>query len=68
MLRSLLSGGRDSVNYSKVRFALDILRDMQVCDIKENADETVSVQVRPKAEKTSIENSSTYQRLIAQMA
>ena len=68
MLRSQLGDGRDAVNYSKIRFAISILRDMRVCYIDENAEEKVSVQVRPKAEKTSIENSSTYRRLTAQMA
>ena len=68
MLRSLLSSSRETVNYSKIRFALSILRDMEVCDVEKVGDGKVSVQVRPKAEKTSIENSRTYRQLTEQMA
>ena len=68
MLRSLLSSSRDEVNYSKIRFALEILRDMRVCDIEDGAEGKVSVEVRPKAEKTSIESSMTYKKLTEQMA
>ena len=64
----MLKDSREYVNYSKIRFALSILRDMRVCDIDEKADGKVSVEVRPKAEKTSIENSITYKRLTEQMA
>ena len=68
MLHAQLLGGRHNMNYSKIRFALMILRDMQVCDIDEHAEGGVFVKIRPEAKKTSIENSETYRRLTAQMA
>ena len=68
MLHAQLLGGRHNMNYSKIRFALMILRDMQVCDINENGEDGISVRIRQRAEKTSIENSETYRRLTAQMA
>ena len=67
-LYAQLLGGRHNMNYSKIRFALKILSDMQVCVINENAEGGISVQICPTAEKTSIENSETYRRLTAQMA
>ena len=68
MLHAQLLGGRHNMNYSKIRFALKILSDMQVCAIDEIAEGGISVEICPKAEKTSIENSETYRRLTAQLA
>ncbi len=68
MLQSQLARSRHNMNYSKLRFALMILRDMQVCSVEESAEGIVSVEVRPRAEKTSIEKSITYRTLSEQMA
>ena len=68
MLQSQLARSRHNMNYSKLRFALMILRDMQVCSVEESTEDVVSVEVRPRAEKTSIEKSSTYRTLSEQMA
>ena len=64
MLRSqLLEYSHMNVGYAKLRFAISILDDINVCGIAEESDKTVSVEVYKNAAKTNIELSETYKRL-----
>lgn len=64
MLRSqLFEYSNMAVGYAKLRFAISILGDIQVCGIAEESDKTVSVEVFKNAAKTNIELSETYKKL-----
>ena len=67
MLKSqLLETCNKSVGYAKLRFAISILGDIQVCGIDERGDDAFSVEVYKNATKTNIELSETYRRLCGQ--
>ena len=67
MLRSqLFEHLRINASYSKLRFAISILGDINVCGVREDSDDIVSVEVYKNAEKTNIELSETYKRLCSQ--
>lgn len=67
MLRSMLHEACNrSVNYIKLRFALNILDDIRVCEVGEKGEDTFSVEVYQNAAKTNIESSETYRRLCGQ--
>lgn len=54
------------ISYPKLRFAISILGDINVCGIGENDTDTISVEVYKNARKTNIETSETYKRLCGQ--
>ena len=67
MLRSqLFERLRINVSYPKLRFAISILGDINVCGVSEESSEVVSVEVYKNAAKTNIETSETYKRLCNQ--
>ena len=67
MLLSVLNEyNRNSINYMKLRFAISILNDINVCDVNEESDGVVSVEVYQNAAKTNIELSETYKKLSSQ--
>ncbi len=67
MLRSMLHEVCNrSVNYIKLRFALNILDDIRVCEVGEKSADTFSVEIYQNAAKTNIESSETYRRLCGQ--
>ena len=55
-----------SMNLAKIRFILDILRDMQVCRVEHSGNDCFTFEVDRNAVKTNIEISSTYRKLCAQ--
>jgi single-stranded-DNA-specific exonuclease len=54
------------LNYAKLRFAISILDDINVCGIGEEDGGAISVEVYKNAAKTNIELSETYKRLVCQ--
>lgn len=67
MLRSLLfEACNRSINYIKLRFAINILDDIRVCEVGEENENTFSAEVYQNAAKTNIESSETYRRLCGQ--
>ena len=67
MLRSqLYENSRINISYPKLRFAITILGDMNVCGVCDETEDTVSVEVYKNAAKTNIEASETYKRLCDQ--
>ena len=67
MLRSqLLESNNRTVGYAKLRFAISILDEINVCGISEENGDNFSVEVYKNAAKTNIELSETYRRLCGQ--
>jgi single-stranded-DNA-specific exonuclease len=67
MLRSrVFDACNRNMNYIKLRFALDILCDMRVCDIKLTDEDRFEAEVCKNAAKTNIELSETYRNLCEQ--
>lgn len=67
LLRSRLydNSGR-FISYPKLRFAISILGDINVCGVGESGGDSVLVEVYKNASKTNIETSATYKRLCGQ--
>lgn len=64
-LRSQLSEiMQKPVSFTKLRFAISILDDINVCGIGKENDGVISVEVYQNAAKTNIELSETYKRLV----
>ena len=67
MLRALLFDACNrSIGYIKLRFALNILDEIHVCDVGDENGSTFSAEVDRNAAKTNIESSETYRRLCGQ--
>ncbi len=67
MLRAMIGEySQKPISYAKLRFAIDILSDINVCGIDTADEDTVSVEVYKNATKTNIELSETYKRLVNQ--
>ena len=67
MLRSVIKEyTKKPINYSKLRFAISILDDINVCEVRDETEGIVSVEVYNNAQKTNIEISETYKKLARQ--
>ena len=67
MLRALLFDTcTRSIGYIKLRFALNILDEIHVCEVGDEDGSTFSAEVDRNAAKTNIESSETYRRLCGQ--
>lgn len=54
------------VGYAKLRFILDIIRDMRVMEIHEVSDGIFEFSTVENAQRTTIESTPTYRRLVSQ--
>ena len=65
LLKSLIDTRiNHNINYVKFRFVLDILNDMKVMSVTEVSKNTFEFEIVKNAQKTSIENSKTYNMLV----
>ena len=65
LLKSLIDARvNHSINYVKFRLILDILNDMKVMSVTEISKNIFEFEVIKDAQKTSIENSKTYNMLV----
>ena len=65
MLRALELDGA-GIGYCKLKFILAILRELQICEIEESAEDVYSFDIFFNAAKTSIEKSSILKKLRCQ--
>ncbi len=67
MLRALIGEySQRPIGYAKLRFAIAILNDINVCRVDRIDEDIISVEVCKNAAKTNIELSETYKHLLAQ--
>ena len=65
MLHALKAEGTE-IGYCKLKFILAILRELQICEIEETAEDVYSFEIFFNASKTSIEKSSILKKLRGQ--
>ncbi len=69
MLKSAIGEYRQKyIGYAKLNFAIAVLNDINVCKIKHEDDDMITVEVCKNAAKTNIELSETYIKLHSQIA
>ena len=66
MIKLINSGNSQAINYIKLKYVLNILNELKICDVVELGSDIYRFQVIFNASKTSIEKSNILKKLRTQ--